>query len=271
VQRSGRRLSPPLSRTRERGGERGGARASPLGHHADDLPLHRAALGESSDQTDTVEVKSMWDRLLQQAPQGFGEDFLKWVQELENVLLIRFATWKPADPEAVRNYARIINRQVPEEVQLYYEHADPVSFLRDGWLRWEERMQEYQTVWTLALEDLLHMSATEARALVATSEPLWPINCFEGITDDVAFAGDKGETIVMELRLGEKGRGKLLAVGLRNYFLRYIVLEALAENEMEPVDFDRLARRQEVLKSSGYSSESLIPRHVAFLIDKLMM
>jgi hypothetical protein len=211
----------------------------------------------------------MWDQLAQQAPSGFGHEFLEWVCHLESVLSVRFGYWSPADAGEVRQYAASIGQQVPQEVSIYYEHADPVSYLVNGWHRWRERDKQYRRTWARALTEVASLRSGEARRLVNDSPPLWPLDCFEGRLDYVSFVGQNGELVVLSLSLSDRGRGKPVAIGLRNYFLSGIALEALAE-DMNVMSLDEIMQHPVVLEVSGWPQEPPFPQHVALTIDALL-
>jgi len=209
------------------------------------------------------------DRLLTQAPEGFDDRFLEWVYHLGDQLTVKFANWGATDSEQADQYARAIGQRPPAELAVYYRHADPVGFLQDGWRRWQELLQEYRSEWVQALVDIMGTTREEARKQVNASPPLWPIDVFETRLDWVGFVWRHDEIAVMGLDLRDRGRGRADSIGLRNHFLRDVVIELLAEDEATP-DFDRLGEHPMALAVGGWPKEPPFPEHVALVINRML-
>lgn len=209
----------------------------------------------------------MQSRIVKEAPGRFDQQFLQWVHQLEDLLLIKLADWFPSSAEEVRRYAKAIHQSIPEDLKLYYENAYPFGSLRDGWRRWHGRQEEYRATWIHSLVDTLGVGSNQAETLVNGSAPLWPIYCLEKKRDVVGFVWNDDEIAVIELDLLEGGRGKPIAIGLRNYFLASMTLELLAEDKIE-VDFDKLRQHPTVLEVSGWPTKPPLPEHIALTLEK---
>jgi hypothetical protein len=203
---------------------------------------------------------------MQEAPNEFNQQFLMWLRELEQRLLVKLADWHPSPVEQVQEYAGIINQHVPRDLEIYYASAYPFGLLRDGWRKWKQRREEYQVAWMYSLVNMLGIELNEAEVLVSTSPVLWPIDCLGEKRDVAGFVQKNGELAVIELDLQAGGKGKPIASGLRNYFLVCIALELLAEDLVE-VNFDELAQHPTVFQISGWPKESS-PEHIALTVNQ---
>jgi hypothetical protein len=210
------------------------------------------------------------DRILGEAPPGFSQRFLSWVRSLEDTLLVRFASWYPADAEGVKQHAHITEQQMTTELQNYYRVADPFGSRENGWLWWYEREQKYRAAWLSALIDIQKVTPGEGQRLINASPPLWPIDCFDRAIDRVGFIWQDDKLAIMELCLEKFGIGSPFSVGLRNYFLRDIVLEALAEEEPKNMVFDERRKQSAISAVSGWPETLPFPEHVALTIGKLV-
>lgn len=208
----------------------------------------------------------MWNKILQEAPDEFDQQFLLWLRELEKRLLVKIADWHPSPAEQIQWYAEIVSQHIPRDLKTYYDDAYPFDLWRDGWRKWNQRREEYQIAWTRSLVDRLGIVPNEARVLVSNCPPLWPIDCLGKRHDVVGFIWKNDTLAVIELDLQAGGRGKPVAIGLRNYFLSRIAIELLAEDIIE-VDFDELAQHPTVLRFSGWPKKSS-PEHIALSINR---
>jgi hypothetical protein len=202
-----------------------------------------------------------------EAPEAFDAQFLNWLRHWEDQLSVRLADWVPSSSGKVQRYADTVQQVVPADLQFYYEHAYPFGLLRDGWNSWHARIEGYHIAWVRSMVDRLAMESTHAEALVATSPPLWPIYCLEQKRDVAGFVWQDRIIAVMELDLAEGGRGRPVAVSLRNYFLTNIALELLAEDEGK-ITLDELRQHPEVLDASGWPTQPPFPEHIALVIDE---
>ncbi len=210
----------------------------------------------------------MWSKIVQEAPGKFDQQFLQWIRQLEDLLLVKLADWSPTPAEEVQRYIEIVHQPVPTELKLYYENAYPFGLLRNGWRQWHARREEYRAIWIRRLADTLSIQPAQAETMVNGSAPLWPICCLERKRDIVGFVWDNNEIAVIELDLLEGGKGKPIAIGLRNYFLANIALELLAEDKIE-VDFDKLRQHPTIIEISGWPTKAPFPEHIALTLEKL--
>ena len=95
----------------------------------------------------------MWNKILQEAPDEFDQQFLLWLRELEKRLLVKIADWHPSPAEQIQWYAEIVSQHIPRDLKTYYDDAYPFDLWRDGWRKWNQRRKEYQIAWTRSLVD----------------------------------------------------------------------------------------------------------------------
>lgn len=209
---------------------------------------------------------TMANRVLNEAPPRFDRQFLSWVRSLEDTLLVRLASWYPADTEGIRQHTHITGQQVATELQEYYAVADPFGSIENGWHWWYEREQKYKNMWLNALVDMQKTTPGEGQRLINASPPLWPIDCFDRALDRVGFIWQDDRLAIMELSLEKHGSGTPFSIGLRNYFLRDIVMETLAEEKPATL----LLNEQHLHSAiSGWPEIPPFPEHVALTIGKL--
>jgi len=175
----------------------------------------------------------MWE-LLNQAPERLDNTFFQWVRAAETTLGITFADWDPSDEERrqIEHLGCATSETIPNELQVYYDHAYPFDHVKNGAAEWVARSKQYDSVWT---ERLRHKGMTQEQAdeLVSSAPFLWPVDCFHRF-DTVAFRTSNGLLAVIQID-SLSAQAVPVALGLKSYFLAQLALEILAyETDSEP-------------------------------------
>ena len=176
----------------------------------------------------------MWE-LLNQAPERLDDTFFQWIRAVETTLGTTFADWDPSDEERrqIKHLCWAADQTIPNELQVYYDHAYPFDRVKDGAAKWVARSMQYAEIWA---EQLRHKGVTEGQAdeLVSSAPLLWPVDCFHRF-DTVAFRTSYELLAVIQID-SLSAQAVPVALGLRNYFLAQVALQMLAhEADSEPV------------------------------------
>lgn len=201
----------------------------------------------------------MWE-LLDQAPERLDNTFFQWVRAAETTLGITFADWDPSDEERqqIEHLGCATGEAIPNELQVYYDHAYPFDHVKDGAAKWVARLKQYADIWT---ERLLHKGVKKEQAdeLVSSAPFLWPIDCFHRF-DTVAFCTSNGHLAVIQID-SLSAQAAPVAIGLRNYFLAQMALQVLAnETDSEPDWMEQRSRPAIAAKTNWTETDP--PLHV---------
>lgn len=176
-------------------------------------------------------IKDSWqDLALDAPPKIFDSQFIEWLREVSDRLMISLLDPDPMTTED-KEALKMLYGQPHPELKILYQYTNPWGGYSNGVLRWEQ-------VVTRAVERTQPLVIREESPMNGESDPLkpalWPVSLGSEV-DIGAFIDQRGRLAVVGLPV-RRGLARPLALGLRNYFVGMALAEALADRR----DYDRL-------------------------------